>query len=241
MSPNTLLHQRELIAASVREAIRTQFPNDYCSLCHAFAVVGANIAAIALERSYRPVAGLAALDSGANQLIVMADESAFTNLEGGAYHCWIESVDHAPGKKELVDLTFGHNHIYARNNGLPWAGQKPPAYLWGDFDELAIGGALESLRPGFGKSRIWLRETDAGVRWMAGHLDANLNGYVALTASALKIYRRRLPAARFQLLAPLSDGAASRKVHYRHWARPASASMLEPRPLFLRCDQERRS
>jgi hypothetical protein len=205
MLKTTLYHCREHIAASVRQAIRTQYPKDYCSLCHAYAVVGANLAAIALEHVFRPVAGLAAIDSGTNQLIVMADDTAFASGAGGAYHCWIESVDHAPGERELVDLTFGHNHMYARKNGFLWAGRKPPAYLWGNFDNLVIGGELEALRPDFGKSRIWLRETDAGVGWMARHLEANLNGYVKLTASALKIYRKRLPAARFSLVAPLLD------------------------------------
>ncbi len=198
-------HTRNHIAASVREVIRTYFPADYCSLCHVFAVVGANLATIALEREFRPVAGLAAIDSGANQLIVMADDRAFANQKGGAYHCWIESSDHLPFKKVLIDLTFGHNHMYARKNGLPWAGGTPPRYLWGYFDQLVIAGAIEDLRPDFGKNRIWLCETDAGVSWMARHLEANLSGYVNLTAAALKIYRRRLPSARFNLIAPLLE------------------------------------
>jgi hypothetical protein len=58
--------------------------------------------------------------------------------------------------------------------------------LWGNFDKLVIGVELIDVRPDFGKSRIWLRETDRGVKWLARHLEVNLNGYVKLTASALK-------------------------------------------------------
>ena len=61
---------------------------------------------------------MAAIDAGNDQIIVMADEQAFSNPLGGAYHCWIESDDAAP--VELVDLTFEHNHIYAEANGYPW-------------------------------------------------------------------------------------------------------------------------
>lgn len=194
---------RDIIAASVREAIRLQYPADYSSLCHAFAVVGTNVAAIVLEREFRPVAGLAAIDAGGGSVIAMADDMAFANEEGGAYHCWIESTDHAPGEKELVDLTFGHNHIYARKNGLPWSGAAPPRYLWGQFDHLVVEGPLEDLSGPIGKDRIWLQETDAGVTWMARHLDSNIQGYVNLTATALKAYQKRKPAARRPLIAPM--------------------------------------
>lgn len=194
---------KEIIAASVRETMRAHYPQDYSSLCHAFAVVGTNLAAIVLERSFRPVAGLAAIDSGGGTVIAMADDRAFANEQGGAYHCWIESTDHAPGQKELVDLTFGHNHIYARNNGLAWSGVTPPRYLWGPFDKLALCGPLADLPGPIGKDRIWLQETEAGVAWMARHLDSNISGYVELTAAALRAYERRMPAARSALKIPV--------------------------------------
>lgn len=208
MHPSATQHIQERIAAAVREVIRTQYPVDYCSLCHAFAVVGTNVAAIVLERSFRPVAGLAAIDSGANQLIIMADDRAFASEQGGAYHCWIESTDHAPGDKQLVDFTIGHNHIYARKNGFAWAGATPPRFLWGPFEELAIGGPLHALEPGFGKQKIWLQETDAGVSWMARHLEANINGYVNLTAAALKIYQKSIKLSKTRPWSPTNAGHA---------------------------------
>lgn len=185
--------------------MRAQYPQDYSSLCHAFAVVGTNLAAIVLGREFRPVAGLAAIDSGGGTCIAMADDLAFASDQGGAYHCWIESADHAPGEKELVDLTFGHNHIYARKNGLAWSGEAPPRFLWGPFDDLVVGGSLGALTGPIGKDRIWLQETDAGVAWMARHLDANIGGYVELTAAALRVFQSKLPAARRQLRSSLPE------------------------------------
>lgn len=206
MHPIATQHIQERIAAAVREVIRTQYPADYCSLCHAFAVVGTNVAAIVLERSFRPVAGLAAIDSGANQLIIMADDRAFANEQGGAYHCWIESTDHAPADKQLLDFTFGHNHIYARKNGFPWAGATAPRFLWGRFDALTMTGPLHALQPGFGKEKIWLQETDAGVAWMARHLETNINAYVNLTAAALKIYQKSIKPLKTRPWSPANAG-----------------------------------
>jgi hypothetical protein len=211
MHPSAEKYIQERVAAAVREVIRTQYPVDYSSLCHAFAVVGTNVAAVVLERSFRPVAGLAAIDSGANQLIVMADDRAFANEQGGAYHCWIESTDHTPGEKLLLDFTIGHNHIYARKNGFAWAGASAPRFLWGRFDELALTGPLHALQPGFGKHKIWLQETDAGVTWMARHLESNINGYISLTAAALKIYQKGIKPSKTRPWSPASAGHASRQ------------------------------
>jgi hypothetical protein len=66
--------------------------------------------------------------------------------------------------------------------------------LWAHFDQLTVESSLADLRTDFEKDRIWMCETDAGVRWMASHLDASISGYVNLTAAALKNYRKRLPA-----------------------------------------------
>jgi len=182
---------QQTIASTVREVIRTHFPEDYTALCHAYAVVGANLASIALDKAYRPVAGLAAIDSGAGTLITMADERAFANDLGGSYHCWIESVEEPGQPKELVDFTFSHNRVYALRNGYQWAGAASPRYLWGPFDALTMPGELRDLQPGFGKEKIWLQECDAGVHWMAQHLEINVLGYIELTAAALRVYRKQ--------------------------------------------------
>ena len=106
--PGPADHERrwqEAVAAGVRHSVGHWFPHNFESLCHAFAVVGSNLASIASGRDYRPVAGHAAIDAGNGKLIVMNEDHAFGAKEGGAYHCWIESTQSEP--KELIDLTFG--------------------------------------------------------------------------------------------------------------------------------------
>jgi hypothetical protein len=183
-----VLTMQAAIASSVRQSLCHWFPHNFYSLCHAFAVVGSNVASIVCNRNYRPVAGLAAIDAGNDQIIVMADEQAFHNPIGGAYHCWIESDDEDP--LELVDFTFGHNHVYAEANGYPWGGDASPDYLWGLSSAISIRTPLSALRPGFGKDKIWVKEPAAGVQWMQRHMADNTNAYVQLTSEALVHYKR---------------------------------------------------
>jgi hypothetical protein len=182
-----VLTMQAAIASSVRQSLCHWFPHNFYSLCHAFAVVGSNVASIVCNRNYRPVAGLAAIDAGNDQIIVMADEQAFHNPIGGAYHCWIESDDEDP--LELVDFTFGHNHVYAEANGYPWGGDASPDYLWGLSSAISIRTPLSALRPGFGKDKIWVKEPAAGVQWMQRHMADNTNAYVQLTSEALVHYK----------------------------------------------------
>src|SRR5471032_3403187 len=119
---------RALIAHCVNQVVRQYYPEQYCSLCHVYAIVGSNLISIVLGRVYRPVAGLAAVDCGGGQLMRMMDNDAFTNPAGGAYHCWIESADSQAGETEVVDLTFRHNHSYAGLDGFEWRLDAPPDY-----------------------------------------------------------------------------------------------------------------
>lgn len=174
------------IARVVAEVLRDQYPEHHDSLCHASAVLGANLAALRLGGEYRPVAGLAVIDSGAGHLLFMTDNEAFRSRIGGAYHCWIESAPPDPAERVLIDLMFGSNAAFARKNRLPWSDEPTPPFLWGRFHELVPDVDLENLRPGFGKHRIWVRETEAGRNWMARHCEAHQNAYVELTARALR-------------------------------------------------------
>jgi len=183
-----LERMQSAVAHSVRTCLSHWFPHNFHALCHAFAVVGSNVASIVFDRNYRPVAGLAAIDAGNDQIIVMADEQAFSHPLGGAYHCWIESDDAA--QAELVDFTFEHNHVYAEANGYPWTGEPSPSYLWGPADDIAIRTPLASLRPGFGKDKIWVHEPAAGRAWMQAHIAGNTNAYVQLTTEALRHYQQ---------------------------------------------------
>ncbi len=183
---------RPLIAASVNSVLRSLYPDTYCSLCHAHAIVGANLISVVTDRVYRPVAGLAVIDCGGD-FIDLTDNAAFANPGGGAFHCWIESADPAIPETEVVDLTFRHNHEYAARNGKQWRAPHPPDYLWGPRSEIVVQAALDALPPAF-DGKVWLHETDEGWSFMTRHLADNMNAYVVLTARALQELQARLPA-----------------------------------------------
>jgi hypothetical protein len=185
---------KSLIAHCVNQVIRQHYPLQYCSLCHVYAIVGANLISIVLDRVYRPVAGLAAVDCGGGQLMRMADNAAFANPTGGAYHCWIESADrHGGDDVDVVDLTFRHNHTYAVKNDFTWQRELPPDYLWGLRSKIVLQAELETLPESFPDGTVWLRETDEGWAWMMDQLAAHQNAFVALTAEALKLLQASLP------------------------------------------------
>ena len=186
-----MVRTKNLIAATVKDVMQENFPDKHLSLCHAYAIVGANLAAIELEKPFRPVGGKAMFDTGTRQLIYMTDKQAFANPLGGAYHCWIESEGMDKNERELVDLTFGNNHSFARQCGVPWSGSAPPPYLWGKFKELALNCDLTQVQPGFGKTRIWVKETAAGNQWLASHVQQHESSYVYLTTQALKKFMRK--------------------------------------------------
>ena len=193
---------QSLIAATVNGVIRRLFPDDYSSLCHVHAIVGANLISIVLNRVYRPVAGLAVIDCGKGNFIRLLDNAAFANPAGGAFHCWIESAEVVIREKEVVDLTFRHNKDYAAKNGFAWRRPDPPEFLWGPWSRVVIRADLARLPPSFAEGKVWLHETDEGWDWMTHHLAENMNAYVTLTAEALKELQAALPPGS-SLLAPL--------------------------------------
>ena len=199
-----MIRTKNLIAATVKDVMQENFPDRHLALCHAYAILGSNLAAIEFEKPFRPVGGKAVFDTGTSQLIYMTDKQAFANPLGGAYHCWIESEEPDPNERELVDLTFGNNHNFARQCGVPWSGSAPPPYLWGKYKALALNCALSHVHPGFGKSRIWVKETAAGNQWLTSHVQQHETSYVYLTTQALKKFmskcRQKLTATQFSVL-----------------------------------------
>lgn len=183
---------RTLIAHCVNQVIRQYYPRQYSSLCHVYAIVGSNLISIVLGRVYRPVAGLAAVDCGGGQLMTMLDNSAFSRPEGGSYHCWIESADDLVGEREVVDLTFRHNHLYAEQNGFGWQLPLPPDFLWGPHSEIVVQAPLQAIPRAFPEGRVWLQETDEGWQWMMHQLQEHQNAFVALTSEALKLLQAHL-------------------------------------------------
>lgn len=199
--PTGLELLKEQIVHSVDLAIRTVFPGRYFGLCHAYAIVGANVASLVLDREYRPKAGLAIIDSGSNCFLRFLDNEAFARfaqneslaLSGGpgSYHTWIESCPSSSLDRELIDIPFKHNKIFAESNGLV-AGFEATTYLWGIYTDLVVDAELGKMPAVFppGKS-IWLKETAEGSDWIYRHIGVFESPYVKLTALAL----------RFQLLA----------------------------------------
>ena len=194
--PADVEHLRPSIVEAVDFAVRSVFPEKYCSLCHAYAIVGSNVASIVLAREYRPVAGLAVIDCGSGDFLDFTETDAFARDIGGAYHCWIESCADDPAHaRELVDIAFLHNGAYARAHGLSWRHEEA-RYLWGAFDDLVIDAELADLPRTFPPGRVWFRETPEGAEWLVRHLRGHMQEYVTLTGLALKILgsELRLPA-----------------------------------------------
>jgi hypothetical protein len=195
-----MIRTRNLIATSVKDVMQENFPDKHLALCHAYAIVGSNLAAIEFEKPFRPVGGKAVFDTGTTQLIYMTDKQAFANPSGGAYHCWIESEEVDDNERELVDLTFGNNRKFAQQCGVPWSGSPPPPFLWGKYKELALNCDLSQVQPGFGKMRVWVKETAAGNQWLASHVQQHESSYVYLTTQALKKFmsktRQKLTATK---------------------------------------------
>ncbi|SHN42895.1 hypothetical protein SAMN05192549_11585 [Duganella sacchari] len=202
------LSVRSLIADCVNQVIRQHYPEQYQSLCHVYAIVGSNLISIVLDRVYRPVAGLAAVDCGKGRLMCMMDNAAFTNPAGGAYHCWIESADDLIAEREVVDLTFRHNHEYAEKNGFGWHRELPPDYLWGPQSSIVVKAPPQAIPKSFPDGMVWLCETDEGWAWMMRQLAMHQNAFVALTAEAYKLFQQSL-APTSTLLAPAAPHIAT--------------------------------
>jgi hypothetical protein len=186
-----------LIAESVNKVIRQCFPVDYCSLCHAHAIVGSNVISVTLQRNFRPVAGLAVIDCGGGTFIRLMDNSAFDNAAGGAFHCWIESTDDAPTQREVVDLTFRHNKDYAAKNKIPWKKKNTPDFLWGRRDSIVVKADRNAIPDNFTSRPIWLHETTEGANWITRHLADNMDAYVTLTTMTLNLLKQRNPKLQF--------------------------------------------
>jgi hypothetical protein len=180
---------KPMIVRSVDFALRSLFPSKYFQLCHAYAIVGSNVASIALDRDYRPVAGLAVIDCGGGSFMRLTDNQAFAGSAGGAYHCWIESCASAPGPRELVDISFMHNSAYAKTHHIAWR-KKSSSYQWGRFDELVLEGELDTLPRRFPTGKVWLRETPEGTEWMARQVAEHIEEYLKITVLALKKLRQ---------------------------------------------------
>jgi hypothetical protein len=182
--------ERSMLNA-VDGTIRALCPNTFESLCYIYAVIGANVMSITLNRNYRPVAGIAVIDAGGGKHLEFLDDSNLERGLGGSYHCWIESVETNDNQKELVDFTFGNNPNYAEANGIPWKAKKVD-YLWGRVKDINLGGNITELPKKFPEGKVWFRETKSAHEWLAMHLQEHVNDYAKMTFLALRKYNQQL-------------------------------------------------
>ena len=204
-------HTKELIADSVHDIIITAFPKLYPNLCHAYAVVGSNLASIVLGKNYRPVAGLAIVDAGNGHFLGLINNASFSSAVGGNYHCWIHSCDAHPVDVELVDFSFRNNKVYAEAHGIQWA-KRDQDFLWGPERELNVGGNPIPLPKSYDEGKGWFCETPEGSQWMNSEVSANADVYVKLTALALR-YFERFHSERIDAPPPLLEPVAQRFGH----------------------------
>jgi hypothetical protein len=183
--PVSVEQVKPLVVRAVDYAIRSLFPKKYFGLCHVYAIVGASLASTTLGREYRPVAGMAVIDAGAGCMLKLLDNDAFSRNQGGAYHCWIESMGSDSNDRELIDLTFQHNRDYAKKHKLIWR-KKSSGYLWGKRHDIVIESALADLPKQFPDGKFWVQETAEGARWIDTQLSAHMDEYVKLTTFAMK-------------------------------------------------------
>lgn len=176
------------VASAVDTIIRMAFPEQYFSLCHVYAIVGANVISIVSEKEYRPVAGLTVLDCGDDFYLQLTDDAAFGLNIGGAYHCWIESIDTSLPDKDFVDFTSKHHQKYVEAYKYLWKNGDTDDFIWEKFNGLVVETAGPDFPLTVPDGKVWVRETNAGRQWIAAHIEANADAYMQMTTFALKAY-----------------------------------------------------
>ena len=135
--------REETLNPNLQEKIKTYYACDLADYDSVASIPFAGVKAVI------NLAGLAAVDCGDGSLMLMADDTAFTRSEGGAFHCWNESAGDTLATRQIVDLTFRHNHTYAEKNGFHWTLAQPPAFLWGPQSDILLNATLTTLPASF--------------------------------------------------------------------------------------------
>ncbi len=182
--------KRMLIANAIDKVIRQLFPDRYAALCHLYAVVGAIVLSECCRDQFVPVAGIAAIPTG-DGLLKMTDEWGFFRREGGAYHCWIESVDTA--EKVLVDFSFRNNEEYAQASGIRWDRPRQE-FIWGASQEVNVAESKQDkgLPESLPLDKVWFQKTESGVNWIAYQLSENGAEFAKVSSFVLYQIRKDL-------------------------------------------------
>lgn len=174
--------KRRLVANALDRTMRQLFPHKYAGLCHVYAIVGASLLSVCFGSEFRPVAGIAIIPTGSGCL-EMLDDVAFHKKQGGAYHCWIQSM----GKKnvELVDLSFGNNAEYANACGVMWTRPRQE-YLWGVNRRINLAARYHVPPQTIPDDKVWFRETENGRHWLSVQVARHEQEYARITSLVLR-------------------------------------------------------
>ncbi len=175
----------QVVAKALDCSMRQLFPRKYAGLCHVYAIVGANVLSVCFPVEYRPVAGVAVIPTGSG-FLEMLDDSAFHKRQGGAYHCWMESVGEK--SKELVDLSFGNNAEYANICGVSWTKPRQD-YLQGMSRRINLATRYHVPPAQIPDDKVWFKETENGRNWLALQMVKHEQEYARITGLVLRRIR----------------------------------------------------
>ena len=133
--------------------------------CADYALVGARVLRLLLNRPYTALSGGEVIDCGSGLYVAMhpgrkARRSARKLSELKDYHCWIEALHPMPDgslRREIIDFTMRHDPLVAEVCGLPFTRSHRHDYLWAWQEEIApLPLAARAQLPPQSRSGDWM-------------------------------------------------------------------------------------
>jgi len=133
--------------------------------CADYALVGARVLRLLLNRPYTALSGGEIIDCGSGLYVALhpgrkARRSARKLSELKDYHCWIEALHPMPDgslRREIIDFTMRHDPLVAEVCGLPFTRSHRHDYLWAWQEEIApLPLAARAQLPPQSRSGDWM-------------------------------------------------------------------------------------
>lgn len=133
--------------------------------CADYALVGARVLRLLLNRPYTALSGGEVIDCGSGLYVAMhpgrkARRGARKLSELKDYHCWIEALHPMPDgslRREIIDFTMRHDPLVAEVCGLPFTRSHRHDYLWAWQEEIApLPLAARAQLPPQSRSGDWM-------------------------------------------------------------------------------------
>ncbi|BEV14450.1 hypothetical protein HBDW_12380 [Herbaspirillum sp. DW155] len=133
--------------------------------CADYALVGARVLRLLLNRPYTALSGGEIIDCGGGLYVALhpgrkARRSARKLSELKDYHCWIEALHPMPDgtvRREVIDFTARHDPLVASVCGLPFAREHVSNYLWAWHEDIApLPLAARAQLPPQSRSGDWM-------------------------------------------------------------------------------------